>query len=352
MRSGKSAKSEGNQSYEAVALDDIVSVEADTAKSNNANDTKPDADVEPEKQGSITKTTFWFSFFTIASVSMVILNKYSIMQLSEPYSILLFQNSMTILLNAILVYVGVFKVNEFTLEQFKIFALPSTLFVAMLTFSLKAYEAVSVATVVVSRAISTVLVAFGDFLFFKKKFTTEELFYIGIVLFGAVVFAIGDREGTAYGYLMTGINMALFIFIQLYEKFQITHSTQTPVGISCVQNIISVPILIICVMANGENLVTSIQGTDTPYVTTACLILTGFAGCALSIIYMTLNKIASATAISLGGNFNKLTSVLIGFVVFKNNMQISQMLGLIFSMGGTFMYSQAKRKAKKKTTNK
>merc|ERR1712130_335633 len=170
--------------------------------------------------------------------------------------------------------------------------------------------------------------------------TTKEKLFLGVVLMGAFTFAHGDLEYTFYGYSLVAMNMSLFVFIQLYEKFQIAHSSQTPCGISCVQHIISVFI-------SKENLFASIHAAPNPQVTVFCLILTGFAGCALSICYMTLNKFASATEISLGGNFNKLVSILVGFLVFSNPMTIQQIIGLAASMGGTFMFSQTQRKKKK-----
>jgi hypothetical protein len=39
---------------------------------------------------------------------------------------------------------------------------------------------------------------------------------------------------------------------------------------------------------------------------------------------MTLSKFASATSISLAGNFNKLLSILFGAVVFKNPLGVMQ----------------------------
>jgi len=314
-------------------------------------DTGGDTDATDEDpQVSMMTKIFWFGFFASASVSMVVLNKFSIMQLNQPYSILLFQNSMTILLNLVGIQVGVFKVNKFEFKQFKTFFLPSSLFVAMLTFSLMAYRLVSIATVVISRATSTLLVATGDYFFFGKQFAMQEVLFLGLVLFGAFTFAVGDMSSNYYGYLMTALNMGLFVFIQLYEKFQITHSDQTPVGISCVQNLISVPILVICVILSKEDLFEAITKSTDPQTTSICLILTGFAGCALSIVYMSLNKMFSATAISLGGNFNKLVSIFIGLAIFSNRMTMQQFFGLSLSMGGTFMFSQIQRKKKARKT--
>jgi hypothetical protein len=136
--------------------------------------------LDTEAQGgsdasSIAKATkyaqhaFWFPFFAASSVSMVLLNKYCAMSFQQPYSLLGFQNSMTIVLNLIGIGVGVFNRKPFTAAQFKMFVLPTFLFVGMLVTSLYGLPYVSVATTVIFRAVSTCFVAAGDYALFGKR---------------------------------------------------------------------------------------------------------------------------------------------------------------------------------------
>lgn len=111
----------------------------------------------------------WFPCFAMASVSMVLLNKYCAMSFKQPYSLLGFQNSMTIVLNFIGVALGAFSVKPFAAAQFKMFVLPTFLFVGMLVTSLYGLPYVSVATTVIFRAVSTCLVAIGDHFIFGKR---------------------------------------------------------------------------------------------------------------------------------------------------------------------------------------
>lgn len=87
----------------------------------------------PDKPSSkLTQHAMWFPFFTCASVSMVLLNKFCAHQFQQPYSLLGFQNSVTIILNAVGIWGGIFTVKPFTVDQFKLFLLPTFLFVFML----------------------------------------------------------------------------------------------------------------------------------------------------------------------------------------------------------------------------
>ena len=89
----------------------------------------------PDSAGSLRKYTqhvLWFPFFSLASVSMVLLNKFCAHQFRQPYSLLGFQNSVTIILNVIGVSAGIFSVKPFSAGQFRLFLMPTFLFVAML----------------------------------------------------------------------------------------------------------------------------------------------------------------------------------------------------------------------------
>lgn len=132
------------------------------------------------------------------------------MSVPQPYSILGFQNSMTILLNLIGARIGIFKINSFTRAQFQMFFFPTFLFVGMLATSLIALPYVSIATTVVFRAVSTCVVAIGDFLFFKRRFSAPEVYSLGMVVAGAIIYAAGDISFHPTGYAWMALNSLMF----------------------------------------------------------------------------------------------------------------------------------------------
>eukprot|EP00286_Rhodomonas_abbreviata_P026276 CAMPEP_0181300976 /NCGR_PEP_ID=MMETSP1101-20121128/7179_1 /TAXON_ID=46948 /ORGANISM="Rhodomonas abbreviata, Strain Caron Lab Isolate" /LENGTH=356 /DNA_ID=CAMNT_0023406253 /DNA_START=153 /DNA_END=1220 /DNA_ORIENTATION=- len=291
---------------------------------------------EGSKKVEALQGAFWFPFFAFSSVSMVLLNKYCASSFGQPYSLLGFQNTMTILLNLLGVQLGIFSVKP---SQFKMFFLPTFLFVGMLLSSLKGLPFVSVATTVVFRALSTCLVACGDFLIFKKRFLKAEYVCLVFVVGGAAIYAAADLSYDATGYAWMVCNTAFFVSSQLYEKYAIVALEQTPAGISCVQNSMSLPILLVFGMFVGkEEPIAKLRELDS--VTHGFLFATGFAGCALSVCYMSLSKFASATSISLAGNLNKLLSIVAGAFVFSNPLSLLQVVGLGISMLATMAFSQ------------
>merc|ERR1719265_1464308 len=60
----------------------------------------------------------------------------------------------------------------------------------------------------------------------------------------------------------------------------------------------------------------------------------------LNLCYTNLSKFASATAISLTGNFNKVLSILVGAAIFHNPLSLLQAFGLSVCIAATWCFSQ------------
>lgn len=288
---------------------------------------------------------FWFALFMCASVSMVIFNKMVMQSFPYPNVLLMVQNSITIFLNCVGTQAGIFSMKPWQMDHFKVWALPTATFSIMLLTSLYALPLVAVATTVVFRNIGTVLVALGDSVFFGKEFNTEMKTAIGVIIFGSVVYGYYDLDFNMNGYIWMTANTCIFACNVLYEKYAVVSVDQTAVGVSCYQNILSIPLLTVALLSSGETeamaaykvLSFSLQGI---------IILTGFFGCLLSICYMSLNKFASPTSITIASNLNKLVSAIVGGLVFHSTFTAHAVVGLLICMAGGYMYSTAPKPSK------
>jgi len=286
------------------------------------------------------QSMFWFGLFMTASVGMVIFNKLVMQSYDYSTFLLIIQNTITIVLNLVGTKAGIFTMNEWKLEHFKIWALPTVTFSIMLVTSLKALPLVAVATTVVFRNMGTVLVACGDALLFSKEFNRDMKIAIGVILAGSIVYSYFDMNFNALGYLWMVANTSIFTCNVLYEKYAVTSVDQTAVGISCYQNVLSLPILTVALMTSGE------QGAIDawfflPGYMQVIILLSGVFGCLLSVCYMSLNKFASPTAITIASNLNKLMSAIIGGLVFESKVTPHTVAGLLICMAGGYMYSSA-----------
>lgn len=103
------------------------------------------------------------------------------------------------------------------------------------------------------------------------------------------------------------------------------------------------PVLVFGVLATGET--GAIAELQTLSSSMCCLIaLSGMFGCSLSVCYMALNQLVSATSMVIAGNLNKLLASVIGAYVFSNVITMHTVVGLLVCIYGGYLYSQAGKK--------
>lgn len=303
---------------------------------------KSDA-AKPDDEPPASVFVFWYCFLCTNSIGMVIVNKYLMHQVSAPWLLLLWQNSATVVLTYLLATTNVFQFKRMTKDQFLVYTVPAITFTFMLATSLKALPLIAVATVVVFRNISTVIVSIGELIFFKKKLSRNGNIGLGIMLCGAMIYAHEDVSFNPEGYFWISLNTVIFSFQQLYEKYAVSNMDQTSAGISVIKNLISLPVLVIVAFVMGDfNASTMAELSSSSTLFHLLWTFTGALGCGLSLSYMSLYKISPATSITVGGNVNKLLSIIVGYLVFHKSLSYSQGFGVLVCMGGALFFSLKK----------
>eukprot|EP00656_Telonema_subtile_P039921 TRINITY_DN45001_c0_g1_i2.p1 TRINITY_DN45001_c0_g1~~TRINITY_DN45001_c0_g1_i2.p1 ORF type:complete len:212 (-),score=26.05 TRINITY_DN45001_c0_g1_i2:246-881(-) len=163
---------------------------------------------------------------------------------------------------------------------------------------------------------------------------------LGVITFGALLYSCFDLEFESSGYMWITFNTCLFCGLVFLEKYAISSVDQTSTGISCYMNVLSLPVLLFgCVVGDEGLAIASFNGLTGP--TKFIVLLSGGLGCLLSICYVTLNKLTTATAITIAGNLNKLLSSIVGALIFANKVTIHSVAGLLVCSAGGYLYSQA-----------
>jgi len=71
-------------------------------------------------------------------------------------------------------------------------------------------------------------------------------------MIGSVVYSYFDMAYDTIGYAWLSLNTSLFALNVLYEKHAVVTVDQTAVGISCYQNLLSLPLLVAGCIHSGE----------------------------------------------------------------------------------------------------
>lgn len=290
------------------------------------------------------KYMFWFGILMASSVSIIICNK-TIMHIWKfPNSLLIIQNSLAVIMQSIACFFGVkgFDMKPFKLQHLGKWAFVSAIYTGVLFTSLKALPFIAVATTVVFRNLGVLLVSFGDYIMGSKVFVAQHKAGLGIIFVGALTYSYYDMNYHPVGYMWIGLNTIAYAITIHIEKWAATSTDQTHTGISCYQNLLSLPVAACLLVANGEmDALDEFHGLDSKIK--AMIFVSGSLGMSLSMCHMSVNKFASATAISVAGNLNKIVSAVVGALVFHSVLRFNAVLGLLVSVGGGMVFAMTKK---------
>lgn len=309
-----------------------------------------------DSEVSLVTYVVWFAAFCVASTGMTIINKIVMKDVTVPYLFLGSQQVVAITSYASMYYaVGIrdresmWHIKPFTLLQVRRLLVVGVNFTFILATSLMALPLVTVPTVVVFRNFCTCVIASLEHLLMGKEFSQNSWVALLLTFVGSLIYAGTDINFDATGYFWQIANSIFFCFGQLYEKWNMSRTTdQTATGVAAIKASLSLPV--VCIMAPllGEIEKARIMPA-LPMETVVLMLVSSVGAIGMGVIYMTLYKIASATATTVAGNFNKVVSILVGAVVFSSSLSVVQVVGLVICSGGSLWWSlEAVRPQKKK----
>merc|ERR1712216_620648 len=220
----------------------------------------------------------------------------------------------------------IMRMHPIRAHQVRRLFLPSVNFVLMLLCSLRALRYVHIATVVVARNVATCFVAGAEKVVFDKSLAVRPFLALLITILGSLVYAYNDLMFHPSGYLWQGLNTGLFVIGQIYEKWAMTKThDQTPLGVSVVKNLWSLPIsvgIMLSTLGNAETnapaIATAIEDVKQSPLCAALIVLSGIGCFCMSVCYMTLYSISSATSITVAANVNKVVTIVAAQLVFTD----------------------------------
>jgi drug/metabolite transporter (DMT)-like permease len=261
-----------------------------------ADEPEKEKPAEPPASG---KLMLWFGLLCLASVSLINMNKWIMTGFHRPNTLLCIQNGLTIVFNLLRYKMGYCEMKPWKLDHFKMFLAPTIIFTFMLFCSLQALPYIAVATTIIFRNIGTVVVAIGEYLAFKRQYTFQQMVSIWVIVVGSVIYAGTDINYDPIGYFWITLNTVAFAACMLVESYAVKEIEQSSEGISCYQNLMSLPICFFLMISTGELDGMVAECWSLPTAVKAAIFISGGWGCLLSICYMTLYKISSPTSITI-----------------------------------------------------
>jgi hypothetical protein len=229
----------------------------------------------------------WFGILMFSSVGMIMFNKLAMHSFHFPLSLLFFQNGLSCVLNVAAMRADLLSGNALKASEARHFVVPALLFAIMLGASLKALPLVTVASVIVFKNGSTILVAVGDMLVFGQRFHRHAYAGLGVMLCGAVVYGLGDHQYNATGYAWLAVNMVVNAVLNIYERYAVLKSENSPAVCSTYMNSLSLPFVLAAAVYQNETATVLSALADTTFGMRVCIVITGCLGFSISLAYGT-----------------------------------------------------------------
>ena len=185
----------------------------------------------------------WFLGLFIASISLTVGNKYVAVNYNYP-NCMIFQNSVAIVNLLIGEKLGAFKFKPFTTRQLLQVSVPSIFLSLQIMASLKALLYVAVATTVVFRNLATFSVAMAEKTL-KKSLSASQLHGLVVIVIGGIIYAWQDITFNAVGYFWLTFNCIIYTASSIYTKQIIARIDQTSDGTALLQQIGSLPFILL-----------------------------------------------------------------------------------------------------------
>ena len=258
--------------------------------------------------------------------------------------VLILQNTATFVLIWLFAFVAPGTVRALRVSSwgviFKQFFPATAIFCAMLVTSLKAFQAASIAAVVVQRNLISLVVAAAEYIFLQKGLNAMAILSLVGILVGALVFGVTDVEFDQLGYGWLFANIAVSAAFQILNKKLVHGVDLSSFGFSYFNNLISVAMLLTYAVPSGALVVAT---TDIAYVNVTALVLSCFLGLGLSVSAFALSKEVSATTMMVVNNSNKFLLVIgIELLGLGKPIGLQGWLGCVLAIAFAMLYTRAK----------
>ncbi|KAF4700520.1 hypothetical protein FOZ62_021990, partial [Perkinsus olseni] len=214
--------------------------------------------------------------------------------------------------------------------RFMAYLCPTIAWSLSLSVGMRLIQGFTIETYIMTRFAASSLVAVGDLLLFNTRFTMRQIACLALLVVLSVAQFCREAHASRWSwpihrYLLLPMSTVMFVADSLLSKRVVTrlreHHRQTTLGICIVQNLLSLPILIVLIAITEEARSTAelfsglYSGDHEASVWTQKAGLSCLLCCGMSLSMIVMNARLTAAHVSMVINFNKVK----GFLLWPGN---------------------------------
>ena len=295
------------------------------------------------------RTLFLLFIYFVSSSSLLVLNKVAIKAIPNASLLLFIQLGSTVVIVAAPALVGKARVN-FKPDR-KVTRAYSTVAAVLATIysNFQVVHSIGVNPFIVLRCSTPLMVSILDWAFLGRALPGRKsaLALCGILSSGSVYAwlkvadtGFGVDEHTASGLLWSVIWLLSFLLDMVYIKYVVEAYPCSGLERTLYQNVLALPILVVLLNVGAEKY-SVFEATKAPHGAYMAVILTCFAGAALSFTGMSLRTELSATLFTVLGIVCKMGSMLLNEIFVESERDLTRLLCIIAVIVSSSFYKQA-----------
>mmetsp|Transcript_13474 Transcript_13474/g.24117 ORF Transcript_13474/g.24117 Transcript_13474/m.24117 type:complete len:379 (-) Transcript_13474:3790-4926(-) len=354
------------EDYSSVAAEDEYDVEHNSDSESVSTQSSSDAVLEREVvMGS--KGRLWAvlcsgaivacSLYSLASISMVLSNKYILSTMHFKYDMVLMfvQNLMALVLLRFGRRMGWFEFEDFDAEKARAWLPLNFLFVLMLATGFFSLNLLSVPMVTIFKNSSNVLVTIGDYFLYGQTVSRGIVACLVIMVSAAVFAALNDLSLQPLGIMWALANCCASSAYVLYMPTAMKKTNLSSCGKVYYNCALSLPLIVVLDLFTTDHFRQFFFDTEAqaeymdPWVI-GMIFFSGFVGFAISFTSFNLVRKTSPTTYSMVGSMNKIPLSIIGVVLFHT--KLTQKSGVFISASLLAGILYAYTKARDNNSNK
>jgi len=300
------------------------------------------SDGDTSERSVLVRAGGWCLMQGCSSVSLMILNKYLATYFDFPILTLIVQNFVATVLSIIVWYIGVGpSMKPWKTEHFVKILPMGALFTILLYTSFRTIGLVSISTVVIFRNAGPLFTAVGENYLRNEQFSNYSLVSLSMMIVGAFCYGFNDLQFDLTGYMWAAFNLCCNTAAGLFGKHlsMDLKSEQSGLGLSCYQNIVSLPMFIVVSFCTGEAARwSSITFDHVPTMVYIAAFSSCLACVTMGVSTFELQRCVSQATVSVANVSYKLITLIIGAMIFGNNVGVLGLVGLIIAQGSAILY--------------
>jgi GDP-mannose transporter len=287
----------------------------------------------PPQDVNLTVLTCSAVFFSVSSISMLLINKCAFTGSPFNAGIIFMQNLFTTLLALCLCRCSPSFRFEPSVRKFRIWLPCVALFVGTIMFSACALSLINIPTFSVFRNSSSLLVAALEYFLLGKGISRIQGVFLVLLLVASLIYGWNDILFSFSGYCFAILHVVCIALYSVTVK-RLNVEFSSSLEMSIYNNAGSLPILFVIAVCQYHSSSSAIL-----IQSQACTVASIPVAFLISWSGLISQRMFSATSWMTLNNFNKLPMLLSSYILFKDSYSLGQSVGLVVSVAASAGYS-------------